>query len=873
MSKNPKPTNDDFPVAPWKDEAAKAANIKSIIVLLGIASTLTILPLLLTSNNPALALVAALFSAMSWSCLWFLNRGKVHQVAIAVVVIALVAAIGGVLAMGTVRAAMGFVFVGAVAGAGVFLDRKALIATVVLSALSLSVLTWLETQGMLRMTDTRVGLPSLMVHVATLLVVAQIVYFSRSRERMAVERYITEYEQRRSVELQRDLSNNRFANIFRTSPSPMVAQSARTGNILDVNPAFERAYGYRKDQVLGHTDRFLWADTTARTDYRNKLLNQKRVHQFETEGLRADGTKFKILLSTEIGTGDDDRLVMTTVTDISEQSRALEKLQRSEDRFSKAFNFSPLNMAITRISDDVILEVNLSSDPAQGLKPENMRGKKALDLGFWLTAQERQHFVAQLAREGHILAHEMKMRHVDGHVVHSRVWAEPIEIDGEPCILTCTVNIDAEKQREALLTDIAKGMSANSSDTFYDALTRHMALALNADKVLLAELADGPSLTCLSAFEDGAHAPATAGEPLEGPCQQALNQSLPYLIEAQLADAFSHEPGFSADGYQAYLGLSLRDEQQRPIGLLKAMWRQPIMVTPQLQALLSIYASRANAELLRLQRDREIQRLNEQLEDRVRQRTADLQRLNAELDSFAYSVSHDLKTPLRSIDGFTQLLGEQLQGRLNAEENRLFVRILTSTQRMSQLIADLLALARVSQGGLERSHVDLSGMAEQFLQAEQGKQPDRAVRWRVSSDLQCQGDQRLARIGLDNLLGNALKYTRNNAATEIEVGQWPAESLYAGTFYVRDNGVGFNMVHRDKLFKPFQRLHMPSDFDGTGIGLATVRRIAERHGGFIVGHGQEGRGAVFAFSFSARAVPPPDDILAAMLAEAPAVEG
>lgn len=861
MSKNPQFFGKALPAEPWKDDATKMANIRSIVILLGIASALITLPLLFTSNNHALALVAAVFSALSWSCLLLLKQGNANQVAIAVVSITLLTSIGGVLALGTVRAAVGFMFVGAVAAAGIFLDRKALVVVVVVSVASLSLLTWLETQGLMRAADTSVGWSSLLVHVTTLIVVAQVVYYSRSRERLAMQRLLGENEQRRSVELERDLSNTRFASIFRTSPSPMVAQSASTGHILDVNPAFERAYGYHQDQILGRTDLFLWADLAHREQYLDRLRANKRVHQFECEALRADGSRFKILLSSELGTNQSDPLVMTTIIDISQQALVLEKLQRSEERFSKAFNFSPLNMAITRIADDAILEVNKSSAPAQGMTPEHMRGKKALDLGFWLSAEDRQAFLDQLKKEGHILAHETQMRHLDGHLVNARVWAEPIEIDGEPCILSCTVNIDAEKQREALLVDIANGMAATSAQAYFDALTRHMALALKADTVMLGELRDDFRLAALSTFKEGEYLAPSTTQTMSGPCKQTLNQAVPYLIENHLPEAFVHEPGFTDKGYQAFLGLALRDEQQRPIGLLKALWKQPIVATPDLQALMSIYASRANAELLRLARDREIQRLNEQLEDRVRQRTADLEKLNAELDSFAYSVSHDLKTPLRSIDGFTQLLGEKLQGRLSVEENRLFVRILTSTQRMSQLIADLLALARVSQSSLSRTHVGLSGMAEQILQSEQSKTPERALRWRVSPGLQCHCDQRLTRIALDNLLGNALKYTREQPSTLIEIGQWPSDSAHAGTFYVRDNGVGFNMVHSDKLFKPFQRLHMPNAFDGTGIGLATVRRIVERHGGFVMGHAREGQGAIFAWSFSPEVQPPsPEDL-------------
>ena len=208
-------------------------------------------------------------------------------------------------------------------------------------------------------------------------------------------------------------------------------------------------------------------------------------------------------------------------------------------------------------------------------------------------------------------------------------------------------------------------------------------------------------------------------------------------------------------------------------------------------------------------------------------------------------MSHDLKSPLRAIDGFTRLLGEQLEGRLQPDETQLFDRVLASTRRMSALIADMLALARISQGQIERTRANLSELAEQVMQVEQAKLPQRRLQWHIEPGLVCVCDPRLMRIALENLLGNAVKYTRDQPEPVIEVGRVPGESGEALTFFVRDNGVGFNMAYADKLFKPFQRLHKPSEFDGTGIGLATVRRIVERHGGSVSGSAKTGHGAEF----------------------------
>ena len=228
--------------------------------------------------------------------------------------------------------------------------------------------------------------------------------------------------------------------------------------------------------------------------------------------------------------------------------------------------------------------------------------------------------------------------------------------------------------------------------------------------------------------------------------------------------------------------------------------------------------------------------------------TADLQKLNAELDSFAYTVSHDLKSPLRAIDGFTRLLDEQLGDRMTADERDLFDRVLSATARMSSLIASLLSLARVSQASLERQTVDLSQLVQGIVADELGRHPERQVKFHVMDGLQADCDPQLTRIALENLLGNALKYSRDQPQTVIEFGRSTAQDDDTPRFFVRDNGVGFNMAYAAKLFKPFQRLHMVTEFEGTGIGLATVRRIIERHGGDITAISAPGEGATFSFS-------------------------
>ncbi|MEP6964016.1 MAG: PAS domain S-box protein [Polaromonas sp.] len=227
---------------------------------------------------------------------------------------------------------------------------------------------------------------------------------------------------------------------------------------------------------------------------------------------------------------------------------------------------------------------------------------------------------------------------------------------------------------------------------------------------------------------------------------------------------------------------------------------------------------------------------------------------NQELEAFSYSVSHDLRSPLNTVDGFSRLLGkllaEQNQGQVNEKVGHYLARIQAGVAQMGQLIEDLLSLAQVARTELRCEAVDLSALACTILQEWQTLQPERQVALEIEAGLQAQGDGRLIKVVLENMLGNAWKFTSHQATAEICVGQ-TLDPAGLPVFFVRDNGVGFDMAYADKLFLPFQRLHAVKEFAGTGIGLATVSRVVERHGGRIWADAKPGQGAAFFFTLPA----------------------
>jgi signal transduction histidine kinase len=242
----------------------------------------------------------------------------------------------------------------------------------------------------------------------------------------------------------------------------------------------------------------------------------------------------------------------------------------------------------------------------------------------------------------------------------------------------------------------------------------------------------------------------------------------------------------------------------------------------------------------------EIERINADLEKRVRERTAQLEYTNAELEAFCYSVSHDLRAPLRAIDGFSQALLEDFPESVPAEAQRYLGRIRASTQRMGQLIEDLLNLSRVSRVELQKQPVNIGELARQVAGELRSREPQRKVEVTIWDGMEATGDARLLRAALENLIGNAWKFTSKVEAARIEVGV--LRDGGKATFFVRDNGAGFDMAYASKLFAAFQRLHAASEFAGTGIGLATVQRIMHRHGGRVWADAKVGEGAVFYFT-------------------------
>jgi signal transduction histidine kinase len=243
------------------------------------------------------------------------------------------------------------------------------------------------------------------------------------------------------------------------------------------------------------------------------------------------------------------------------------------------------------------------------------------------------------------------------------------------------------------------------------------------------------------------------------------------------------------------------------------------------------------------------QKLNEELEQRVIERTTQLEAANKELEAFSYSVSHDLRAPLRSIDGFSQALMEDYADSLQDEAQHYLQRVRAASQRMAELIDDLLALSRLTRNEIRPKTISLSALIETIAAGLHQAQPERQVEFVIATDVTARADAQLIRVALENLLGNAWKFTAKHPHACIEFGVLPPTGGQL-VYFVRDDGAGFDMAYADKLFGTFQRLHTPAEFSGTGIGLTTVQRVIHRHGGRIWAEGAVEQGATFYFTLT-----------------------
>jgi PAS domain S-box-containing protein len=565
---------------------------------------------------------------------------------------------------------------------------------------------------------------------------------------------------------------------------------------------------------------------------------------------------------------------------ISHEHKQTESALRiSEEKFSRVFSASPDAIAISSLTTGRYVDVNPAFERIFGFTRSEAIGKTAGELGVWPEAAQRDRVVALLRDKGELVNFEARFRHESSRLFDTLFSASIIELCGEPCMLSITRDISDRKRIEQLFIEqnrmlhaVSEAqsnfiMDADPHPTF-DRLLTHLLDITDSEYGFIGEVFrddnDAPylrpyAITDIS-WDDTSRAlyrnhvsggfkfdnlntlfghvltsgkPVLSNDPAGDPRRGGLPQGHPPL------NAFMGLPLYRGETMVGMLGVA-----NRPDGYDKAQAGHLQPFTATCAVLIEAYRNsqrRGHAESL-------LRKMNLELEDHVNQRTAELQASIKELESFSYSVSHDLRSPLRGINGFSRLLLQDYGERLDEQGREYLNRICAATLRMSELIDGLIDLAQLTREPIHLAEVNLSRLAETIARELHAADPERKVEFTAAPEIRARGDERLLRVVLHNLIANAWKFTARQEVAHIEFGVRRNGNDLA--YFVRDDGAGFDMRYADKLFGAFQRLHGIKEYAGTGIGLATVHRIVQRHGGRVWAEGEIDKGATFYFTLS-----------------------
>jgi PAS domain S-box-containing protein len=499
---------------------------------------------------------------------------------------------------------------------------------------------------------------------------------------------------------------------------------------------------------------------------------------------------------------------------ITKRKKIEDDLKASEERFSKAFHSSPVALSISDSIDGTFIDVNESFQHLFGYKKEELVGQRSTELNIYNNPHDRDEIVTKLQHEGRVINYEVTAKTKTGSEIRVLTSAEKIEIKSHEHIIWTTIDITEREQAEDLLRETSNYLSN------------------------LLDYANAPIIVWDPHFRISRFNPAF--ERLTGyKSQDVLGLGLDILFPKNKKNDSMQQirRTLSGERWEVVEIPILRVDGE----LRTVLWNSANVYDNDGKTIIATIAQGQDVTERKHIEDK-VNKLNEILKHRANE----LEVSNKELEAFAYSVSHDLRAPLRSMEGFAQALLEDCYDTLNNECKDYLKRIQASAELMSQLIDDMLRLSRITRADMNLSDVDLSKMAQKLAARLNTDEPVRKVKFVITSGITAHGDERLLAILLDNLFENAWKFSSKTPETIIEFGTIQRDGQQ--TYFVRDNGVGFDMTYVDKLFKPFQRLHSTGEFPGTGIGLASAQRIVQRHGGQVWAEGKTGEGATFYFT-------------------------
>jgi PAS domain S-box-containing protein len=697
---------------------------------------------------------------------------------------------------------------------------------------------------------------------------------------------------RQQTQVQLSESRDREAAILYASLDAVITID-HEGHVLEFNPAAEKIFGHRREDVIGRDMSELIIPLSYREQHRKGLAKYLATgkgpilgKRIEMTGMRADGSEFPMELAITPIEGSEQTIFTGFVREITERKQAEEELRKYAFRTQALADLSN-TLAAARLDLQAALDVTaqhaadligdacvirLVSEEGKELEVASLHHSTPTALATLRELRKASALPREAGLEGRVIqtGKPVLMPVLSSGQLSSvlpatdrSVWARigihsllviPLGAHGEILgTLTLTRNQPERPytpEDQAFLQDIAdraalsianarlyKAMQQLNSELEQRVTERTAQLQESEEKFSKAFLAS-PAAVAIASLPDGRY--INVNEALARLTGYSKEELLGRTVaELALMDAGAQEKILEAirtHGFAHNVEIQIRTKSKQVADVLTSVERMELNGQPSLLSVNFDITQRKRAEA-------ELQKAKLELEA-----------ANRELESFSYSVSHDLRSPLRGIDGYSQALLEDYAEQLPEEGQHYLQRIRSSAQRMATLIDDLLKLAQVTRAQINFMQVDLSKLAGDILSELRRTHSERRVKSMIAPNLLAQGDPRLLGVVLENLLNNAWKYTSKQERAQIEFGkkQEGDETIY----FIRDNGAGFDMAYADKLFGAFQRLHTVSEFPGTGIGLATVQRILQRHGGRIWAEGAVNEGATFFFTVPTLSTPP-----------------
>jgi len=644
----------------------------------------------------------------------------------------------------------------------------------------------------------------LFTHLSNFALMVFIVY-------VIAERKVGAFREREALE--------RYRQLFQNNPVPMWIYDPETLQIFDANRVAADTYGYTADEFLSLTLKDICPDEPLQ--FTPGISDTEVPHAYEPVLLkhrRKDGSLIDVETNTDELTLNGRRVKRVLARDVTERIRNEEARRRSEEHFKRIIEHSSYGKLLIDGSGKICL-VNGEIEKQFGYNRNELLGK---DLGVLIPERFRHNHsrFVQAFKENPIprsmgTGRELFGLRKDQSEFPVEIGLNPLASGQEMMILATITDITERKQAETEL---------RRSEERYRELFENNPLPMwvyDTDALVFLAVNDAACRQYGYSSDEFLLMKITQIRPEEevSDLMENLEKTDGSL---QKSGDWRHR---RKDGSELYVEITSHE--------LNFLGRKARLV------LANDVTDRKNAE-------EAVRRVNETLEGRVAERTVELESVNRELEAFAYSVSHDLRAPLRAMDGFSLALIEDYDENLDDTAKKFLNRIRTASQQMSRLIDDLLSLSRVTRSEIRHTSVDLSAIANEIVNRHLELQPRDNFAFEIEDEVKVYGDERLLRIALENLLGNAWKFSSKteNPAVSFKRASKNGETVCC----VKDNGAGFDMRYADKLFGAFQRLHSTSEFEGTGIGLATVQRIITRHGGKIWAESEVGKGAAFYFT-------------------------